>query len=84
MLTHTRTHTETYTSVITMNNAGAIQSLFISMRSCGTYNTHCSHTSSYPRCTVTQVADCSSWSSVPALLLSDISSVEVSSSRKIR
>ncbi len=87
--THTYKHTQTYTSGITMNNAGAIQSLFISMRSCGTYNTHRSHTSSsssYPRCTTAQVADCSSWSSIPALLLSDISSTEVSSSssRKAR
>lgn len=47
--------------------------------------THCSHTSS-PHYTITQVAICGSRISIPALLLSDISSKEESSSssRKIR
>lgn len=43
--------------------------------------THRSHTSSsFPRYSVAQVADWSSLSSIPALLLSDISSAKVSSS----
>lgn len=52
--------------------------------------THCSHTSSSqlscPHYTITQVAICGSRISIPALLLSDISSKEESSSssRKIR
>ena len=86
--THTHTHTHRHTPQLSQWTMPEPSSLFISMRSCGTYNTHSSHTSSSssPRCTVTQVADCSSWSSIPALLLSDISSVQVSSSssRKIR
>lgn len=79
-------HINTHTSVITMNNARATQSLFISMRSCDTY-THIAHTlPPPPPPPATQVADWSSRSNIPALLLSDISSAEVfsSSSRKIR
>lgn len=62
----------TCSPALTMNNGGGIQGLLISVRSCSIYNALRSHTS----CINAQVAECRSWSCIPARLLSDISFIE--------